>query len=103
MLRLITVALPLLFLTISLLGQAPPVDGSRFSPKHARTCEVNVVVPDLIQYWEGTFPVYTGTGVDDASMVRMMRLDTDDYGVMDLMVVADTTKVSTYELSLIHI
>ncbi len=95
--QLIVVTTSLIFASISLFGQAPPVDGSRFSPKHARTCEVNVVVPDLIQYWEGTFPVYSGDGVDDASMVQMMRLDTDTYGVMDLMVVTDTAKVTDYE------
>lgn len=97
MLRLAIVAIGLLFGSVSMMGQAPPVDGSRFSPKHARTCEVNVVVPDLIQYWEGTFPVYSGEGVDDASMVKMMRLDTDSHGIVDLMVVADTTKVTDYE------
>jgi len=80
-----------------LTAQAPPVDGSRFSPKHAPTCEIDVIVPDLIQYWEESFPVFTGKGVDDASLVNVVRLDTDSLGIIDLLVVTDTAKVTEYE------
>lgn len=97
MLRLIIVVLAFLLSLVSMMGQAPPVDGSRFAPKLSPTCEVNVVVPDLIQYWEGSFPVYAGEGVDDASLVKVMRLDTDSLGIVDLLVVTDTTKVTDYE------
>lgn len=97
MFRMIKVAFPLIFASVTLQGQAPPVDGSRFAPKLSPTCEVNVVIPDLIQYWEGAFPVYSGEGVDDASLVQVMRLDTDSLGIVDLLVVTDTTKLSDYE------
>ena len=97
MIRTLVATIPILFLSLYSAAQAPPIDGSRFAPKLSPTCEVNVVIPDLIQYWEGAFPVYSGEGVDDASLVQVMRLDTDSLGIVDLLVVTDTTKLSDYE------
>jgi len=91
--RLYSSALFLLFNYETLWGQAtfdnmPSIPGK---------CFASCLVPDLFQYWEETFPIYTRTYNDSTEFIRKINLETDDLGRIELVVVRDTLKIKDYQ------